>query len=54
MEEFESTFGCHLTDDVDEANDPAAMDPGLSEKLANNQKLASKRLDEVSLILRTF
>ncbi|XP_057381494.1 death domain-associated protein 6-like isoform X2 [Daphnia carinata] len=49
IDEFESTFGCTLTDniEVDDNNDPATVDTELREKLENNQKLAKKRLDEV-------
>lgn len=54
VKEFKFTLGCHLTDPMDnsdESNDPASADAALKQKLEENQALANKRLEEVSIMI---
>ena len=48
LRQFHFTIGCHLTDSIDEASDPAGIDEELRKKLEENKVLAKQRIDDVS------
>jgi hypothetical protein len=51
LRQFHFTIGCHLTDSIDEASDPAGIDEDLRKKLEENRILAKQRIDDVSNVL---
>ena len=51
LEDYQLTFGCHLTDALNDdesgSADPAAHDDTLRQKLEENDQQAKNRLEEV-------